>query len=138
MVLASRSKGGTRTRLSRPLSDANRYAQADGTCLCEAPAKWLSVRREEIILGNGSTDLIRLVASTVLAPGTSAVTSAGSFPPYSISVRAMGAALIAVPLWNLTFDLKAIADAVEPETKLIFLANPKTPTGTMFEADAFA
>lgn len=122
----------------RALGESNRYPDGGSYYLREALAKRLEMPRANIIVGCGSTDLIHLAASVLLGPGESAVTSEGSFPLYYIAVEKMGAKLIAVPLKNYVFDLDAIASAIEPETKLIYIANPNNPTGTLFDADAFA
>ncbi|MHB8755491.1 MAG: histidinol-phosphate transaminase [Candidatus Acidiferrales bacterium] len=122
----------------KALGESNRYADGGSYYLREALAKRLDISRNNILVGCGSTDLIHLAASVLLGPGESAVTSEGSFPLYYIAIEKMGAKLIAVPLKNYAFDLDAIARAVEPETKLIYIANPNNPTGTVFDADAFA
>src|SRR5487761_289785 len=122
----------------KALGESNRYADGGSYYLREALAKRLDISRNNILVGCGSTDLIHLAASVLLGPGESAVTSEGSFPLYYIATEKMGAKLVAVPLKNYSFDLDAIARAVEPETKLIYIANPNNPTGTVFDADAFA
>lgn len=122
----------------RALADANRYPDGGSYYLREALAKRLDVPRENIVVGCGSTDLIHLAASVLLGPGESAVTSEGSFPLYYIATEKMGAKLIAAPLKNYSFDLDAMVRAIEPETKLIYIANPNNPTGTVFDAEAFA
>lgn len=97
----------------------------------------LGVEMEKIVLGQGSCELIDLFARVLLDSGDEAVTCAGSFPLYYSAVRATGAQLITVPLREYTFDLDALAAAISPRTRLIFLANPNNPTGTCFDADAF-
>jgi histidinol-phosphate aminotransferase len=119
------------------LTKAAHYPQAIGTDLCNALAARLGAPPERIIVGNGSTDLISVVASTLLVPGSNAVTSEGSYPVYYVAILRTGAKLIALPLLDFALDLNAIAAAVESETKLIFVANPNNPTGTMFDKDAF-
>src|SRR5487761_19012 len=122
----------------KALGESNQSAAGGSYFLREALAKRLDISRNNILVGCGSTDLIHLAASVLLGPGESAVTSEGSFPLHYIAIEKMGAKLIAVPLKNYSFDLDAIARAVEPETKLIYIANPNNPTGTVFDADAFA
>jgi len=121
----------------KALAEANRYPDGGGHYLREKLAARLRVPMENILLGGGSTELIDLVARTLLNHGDEGVTSAGSFPMYYISIRAAGARLVEVPLREFGFDLDALARAVTPRTKLIYLANPNNPTGTMFTADAF-
>ena len=121
----------------KAFSEAHRYPDGGSYYLREALAKHLDVPQENIIIGSGSTDLIHLAASALLGPGESAVTSEGSFPLYYIAIEKMGAKLILVPLREYGFDLNAILRAIEPETKVIYVANPNNPTGTVFDADAF-
>jgi len=120
----------------KALGDANRYPDGGGHYLREKLAARLGVRMNQLILGGGSTELIDLVARTLLNHGDEGATSAGSFPMYYISIRAAGAGLVVVPQRAHGFDLEALARAVTPRTKLVYLANPNNPTGTMFTADA--
>ena len=75
-----------------------------------------------------------MIARTLLAPGLNAITSKHSFIVYPLVTRATGARLIEVPTRNHHFDLDAIADAVNSETRVVYLANPNNPTGTLLEA----
>ncbi len=120
----------------KALADANRYPDGGGYYLREKIAARLGVPMDNVLLGGGSTELIDIAARTLLNHGDDGLTSAGSFPMYYISIRAAGARLVEVPLRNYAFDLEAIARAATPHTKLIYLANPNNPTGTMFTADA--
>ncbi|MGA8221185.1 MAG: histidinol-phosphate transaminase [Candidatus Acidiferrales bacterium] len=119
----------------KALAHANRYPDGSGFYLREALSKRHGIPAENIILGGGSTELIDLSARMVLRPGDFGVTSYGSFPLYHIAVRATGARYLEIPMRDFTFDLHAIARDMPAETKLIFLANPNNPTGTMFTAD---
>jgi histidinol-phosphate aminotransferase len=119
----------------RALDDSNWYPDGSGYYLRKKLAGCLGLEMEQLMLGAGSCELIDLAARTLLTHGDSAITSEGSFPLYSSAIRATGERLILVPLREFTFDLEAIAAAVDSRTKLIFLANPNNPTGTMFTAD---
>jgi histidinol-phosphate aminotransferase len=119
------------------LAGANRYPDGGGYYLREKLSARLKVPASKIILGNGSTDLIDLAARSMLHDGDEGIASEGSFPLYYISIRATGARLVTVPLRDYTIDLDAIARAVTPRTKIIYLANPNNPTGTMFTASEF-
>jgi histidinol-phosphate aminotransferase len=121
----------------RATAAANWYPDGAGYYLRKKLSERLGVEMECLMIGAGSCELIDLAARTLLVPGDNAITSEGSFPLYSIVVRATGERLILVPLREFTFDLEAIARAVDARTKLIYLANPNNPTGTMFTADAF-
>lgn len=120
------------------LGESHRYPDGGGFYLREKLAARLGVAMENIILGAGSTELIDLVARTLLTRGDQAITSEGSFPMYYISVRAAGAELATVPQRDYHFDLPALAGVARARTKLVFLANPNNPTGTMFTAAEFA
>ncbi|MGA8556698.1 MAG: histidinol-phosphate transaminase [Candidatus Acidiferrales bacterium] len=124
----------------KALADSNRYPDGSGYYVREALAKKHGVPTENIILGGGSTELIDLAARIMLTPGDCGVTSHGSFPLYSIAIRAAGAHLLEIPLRDYAYDLDAIARNLPAEAKLAYLANPNNPTGTMFTAsqlDAF-
>jgi histidinol-phosphate aminotransferase len=121
----------------KALATSNRYAEDDGPRLRQELARRHKVSVDQIILGAGSTELLYLVARLLLRPGDAGVTSHGSFPLYYIAIRATGARLIETPLRDYRFDLDAIARILSAETKLVFLANPNNPTGTMFTADEF-
>jgi histidinol-phosphate aminotransferase len=80
--------------------------------------------------------MLALLCQTMLAPGLNAVTSGRSFIVYRMLVQATGAKLIETPMREDTFDLDAILAAINDDTRLVFLANPNNPTGTMLEAAA--
>jgi histidinol-phosphate aminotransferase len=121
----------------KALEGTNRYPDGSGYYLRNALAKRHGVPAENIILGAGSTELIDIIARTLLGPGDVGVSSYGSFPMYYISIRATGARLVEIPLREYTFDLDAIARTLPPEAKVVFVANPNNPTGTLFTADTF-
>ena len=121
----------------KALADSNRYPDGSGYYLREKLAGRLGVPSANIILANGSTELIDLTARSILRENEMGITSQGSFPMYTISIRAAGANLVEVPLNDFTFDLDAIASAITAATKVIYIANPNNPTGTMFTADKF-
>jgi histidinol-phosphate aminotransferase len=122
------------TAARKALADSNRYPDGSGFCLREALARKHAIPAANIILGGGSTELIDLSARMVLRPADCGVTSYGSFPLYHIAIRATGARFVEVPHRDYHFDLDAMAESLPPETKLVFLANPNNPTGTMFTA----
>lgn len=121
----------------KALAGANRYPDGSGFYLRQALAKKHNIAMEQIVLGAGSTELIDLVARLLLRPADAGVTSYGSFPLYYIAIRATGAQLIEIPLKEYRFDLDAIAGSLNPKTKIVYLANPNNPTGTMFTANEF-
>jgi len=110
------------------------YPDGSGYYLRQKLAAIQHLDMNQIILGAGSTDLIELVAKTFLTPGDEAITSESAFYMYRLAIEDMGAGLVLTPMRDKTFDLAAIAHAVTHRTKLIYLANPNNPTGTMFTA----
>ena len=87
-----------------------------------------------MIVTAGSSDLLDIVSRTLLAPGLNAVTSERSFIIYPIVTRSTGAEFRQVPCRNDGYDLDAISDAIDSDTRLVFIANPNNPTGTMIGA----
>jgi histidinol-phosphate aminotransferase len=86
-----------------------------------------------VLVTAGSTALLSLLCQTLVGPGLNAVTSERSFIVYSMAVHAAGADLIEVPMRDDSFDLEAILAAIDANTRLVFLANPNNPTGTILE-----
>jgi len=119
------------------LAGSNRYPDGGGFYVRRKLSERYGVPMENILLGMGSSELIDLAARALLNPSLEGVTSEGSFPLYAISIRATGAKLVEVPLSEYAFDLPALAKAVTPRTRVIYVSNPNNPTGTMFTADEF-
>jgi histidinol-phosphate aminotransferase len=109
----------------------NRYPDGSGYYLKKALSEKLSVKEEEIILGNGSNELLDIVVRTYLQSGDEAVMAQPSFVVYAMGVQALGGKPVLVPLKNYTHDLEAMGNAVTQKTKMLFIANPNNPTGTM-------
>ena len=120
------------------LGEANWYPDGGSKHLRKVLAKRLRVRFEEVFVGLGSSEIIDLASRVLLRPGLDGITSEGSFTLFAIAIRASGAKLIQTPMKNFTFDLDAIAAAVTPLTRVIYIANPNNPTGTAFGAAEFA
>ena len=115
----------------------NRYPDGSGYYLTKALSEKLSVKEEEIILGNGSNELLDIAVRTFMQPGDEAVMAHPSFVVYSMSVQAQGGTSVRIPLKEYAHDLEAMADAVTPKTKMLFIANPNNPTGTINKKDEF-
>jgi histidinol-phosphate aminotransferase len=116
------------------LSASNTYPDNDCGALRRKLAAHHRLPPEQVLVTAGSTALLSLLCQTLLAPGLNAVTSRSSFIVYSMAVRAAGAHLIEAPMRNDSFDLDAIRGAIDAKTRIVFLANPNNPTGTMLEA----
>lgn len=119
-------------------SDINRYPDGAGFYLKRALAQKLNVTEDELILGNGSNELLDIAVRTFMTYGDEAVMATPSFVVYGMAVRSVGGNVIQVPLRDSTHDLDAMAAAVTPKTKMIFIANPNNPTGTMNRHDEFS
>jgi histidinol-phosphate aminotransferase len=106
----------------------------DGDCfyLKRSLATKLGVAPENLLFGNGSNEIIELAARTFLRAGDEAVMARQAFVVYQLIVQAVGGKSVAVPLRDFTHDLPAIAEAVTSRTKIVFLANPNNPTGTIY------
>jgi histidinol-phosphate aminotransferase len=118
------------------LAAAHSYPDDDCGGLLQKLAVYHAVPAEQVLVTAGSTALLSLLCHTMLAPGLNAVTSERSFIVYSMAVRAAGAQLIEAPMRDDGFDLDAVLDAINEHTRLVFLANPNNPTGTVLEASA--
>jgi histidinol-phosphate aminotransferase len=127
-----------RAAIEAALPELARYP--DGFDLARALSRKLGVPMDHIVLGNGSNDVLELVGGAFLAPGRSSVYSQHAFAVYPLATQARGARGIVVPARNYGHDLAAMLKAIEPETRVVFVANPNNPTGTMLtgaELEAF-
>jgi histidinol-phosphate aminotransferase len=117
--------------IERSLREANRYP--DGGCyrLRAELAERHGVRFEEVTVCAGADAVIGYVAQAVLDPGDEAVTGWPSFPSYVLDPLKAAAVPVRVPLRDRRFDVEAILEAVTPRTKVVFIASPNNPTGTM-------
>jgi histidinol-phosphate aminotransferase len=117
------------------LSSLNRYPDGSGFYLRQALAKKHGVTPDQIVLGNGSNELIELLVRAFLRPGDEAVVPHPSFVVYPMIVQAAGGIRVMVMLKDYKLDLEAMARAITPMTKIVFIANPNNPTATMVTAD---
>jgi histidinol-phosphate aminotransferase len=122
--------------MQQSLSELHRYPDGGAFYLKARLAKSLGVAAEQLMLGNGSNELIELLIRTFGTPTNGVLTSQTTFVVYRLISTAAGVPFRAVPMKDLTFDLDAIADAVDETTRLIFLCNPNNPTGTRFGREA--
>lgn len=115
-------------------AETARYPDSNAFALKDLLAQRLGVPQEWLTIGNGSNDILEMVAATMLAPGRSCVFSEYSFAVYGLATQARGARPIVVPACDFGHDLPQMARAVRPDTRLIYLANPNNPTGTFVDA----
>jgi histidinol-phosphate aminotransferase len=121
--------------ITEALPHLNRYPDGSGYYLRQGLASRHGLAADQIILGNGSNDLIELVVRAFLRAGEEAVIPHPSFVVYPMIVQAAGGIRVVVTLKEHRLDLEAMARAITPMTKLVFIANPNNPTATIVTAD---
>ncbi|MBI5166718.1 MAG: histidinol-phosphate transaminase [candidate division NC10 bacterium] len=121
--------------LREAIEGINRYPDGGGYYLKQALAKKHGVEPENLVLGNGSNEVIELAARTFLSPQDEVVMADPAFLIYRLVTAALGCCQIMVPLKDFRHDLKAMAEAVSPRTKMVFVGNPNNPTGTAVEPE---
>lgn len=117
-----------------------RYPDPAGFDLKQALAARWSVPQNWLTLGNGSNDILELVASALLEPGSSVVYAQHAFVVYRLATQARGSRHLVVPAKNFGHDLPAMLEAIDDTTRIVFIANPNNPTGTYLpnaELEAF-
>ena len=120
--------------MENALNEVMRYPDGNGFELKNSLSKKYAVNSDQIVLGNGSNDVLELAARVFLNPGTSAVFSQHAFAVYPLVTQATGATGIVVPAKNYGHDIDAMLDAITPDTRIVFIANPNNPTGTFVPA----
>jgi len=122
--------------MEQAVRDAHRYPDAGQYDLRLALAEHHGLAREEVVLGNGSSELIDLLIRTYVDANSHVLTSEGSFIAYKMSTESLGREFRTVPLTaEHGYDLDAMLEAMTPQTRLVFIANPNNPTGTMVGRD---
>ena len=116
-------------------AELTRYPDGNGFALKAALSKRLRVPPEQIVLGNGSNDVLELVTQAFLRPGDHAVYSQYAFIVYPLATQARGAVGIEVSAKDYGHDLDAMQQAITPQTRIVFIANPNNPTGTWLAGD---
>ncbi len=115
------------------LADNALYPDGNGFVLKDAIRARFGVEHAQIVLGHGSNDVLELAARAFLQPGAEAVYSQHAFAVYPIVTKAIGAIGITVPARNYGHDLQAMRSAITPRTRVVFIANPNNPTGTLLD-----
>lgn len=120
------------------VTGVNRYPDGSSHDLRTRLATDFGIREEQLVFGNGSSELLELLAKVLLSPGDEVVYAWPSFAMYPIVTQGMGAAPVPVPLdGEFVHDLPAMAAAITPTTKLVIVCNPNNPTGTSVGQEAF-
>jgi histidinol-phosphate aminotransferase len=122
--------------IRKAAAEVNLYPDNDASELRQALAARHQLAEEQIFIADGSLGILDVVARTLLVPGTNCISSERSFISYPLITKSIGARFIEVPMRNDAYDLDAIAEAIDEQTRVVILANPNNPTGTMFDVDA--
>jgi histidinol-phosphate aminotransferase len=117
--------------LQKAIAGVNLYPDGNAFYLKQKLAAKLGVEPANLILGNGSNEIIEFIAHALLAPGDDVVVSQFCFAIYPIVAKMFGANLKIVPVKNYGHDLPAMLKAITPKTRIVFVANPNNPTGTL-------
>ncbi len=120
--------------MNTELGEVARYPVGDAFELRHKLAQHLEVDPEQITFGNGSNEVLTLIAKAFLNPDVEVIFSQYAFIVYKIVSQLTGAKLIETPAKNWCHDLEAMQDAITSKTRLIFIANPNNPTGTLVES----
>jgi histidinol-phosphate aminotransferase len=121
--------------LSKASKSLSLYPDGNGFTLKTAIADKFGVELEQITLGNGSNDVLEIIARTFVSPSDEVLYSQYTFAVYPILTQAIGAKGITVPAKEYGHDLDAMAEHISPLTKIIFIANPNNPTGTYIQPE---
>jgi histidinol-phosphate aminotransferase len=119
--------------IRRVLPQLHRYPDGSGYYLKQALSQFLSLSPDQILLGNGSNEIIELALKTFMKPGSEVISPVPSFLVYEKAVQALGGKNILVPLKRFTIDLEAILARISPRTQIIIINNPNNPTGTIIK-----
>jgi len=121
--------------MQEALLKAHFYPDGGGFHLRTGIAQKFNLHIDNVMLGNGSNEIIEFLGHAFLRPGDNIVTAEHAFVVYKIMAKLFGAETVEVPDPNLTHDLPAMAAAINDRTKLVYIANPNNPTGTMVGED---
>jgi histidinol-phosphate aminotransferase len=126
--------------MRQALERANFYPDGGAWALRGTIAQRLGLERSNVVLGNGSNEIIEFLGHAFLSPGDEVVTAKHAFAVYTLMAQLFGATTVEVEDPGYTHDLEAMLRAITPRTRQVFIANPNNPTGTLVgqaEIDAF-
>jgi len=118
------------------VSEIHRYPDANAFALKEALATSFALTREHFLFGNGSEEIVQMIAKAFFRPGDEVIMGTPSFPRYETVTRLMGAIPVEVPLAEGYYPLQGILERLNSKTRAIFICNPNNPTGTALTAEA--
>lgn len=116
--------------LKKKLEEIYLYPDIEAFELKKTISKKLKIEMDQITLGNGSSDILEIIARRFITSNTSAIVSEFGYPLYQMLIKKMQGKVIKVPMHNWNYNLGAILEKIEEETRVIFLTNPNNPTGT--------
>lgn len=118
------------------IADIARYPDGNSFALRDAVRKKFDVKTNQIVFGNGSNDILELAARAFLTANSEAIYSQHAFAVYPLVTQAVGAKGVVITAKDYGHDLEGFLKAITPKTRLIFIANPNNPTGTLLKKDA--
>jgi len=123
--------------ISETMASLHRYPDGSSFYLTEAVAEWIGAAKEEIILGNGSNEVIEFLVKVFVENGDEVITSHPSFLMYQKFVQVRGGTNIVIPLNEMHHDLEKILETINERTRIIFMDNPNNPCGTLISKERF-
>jgi len=121
--------------LATAISNVHRYPEIHAVDLHHEIAAFHGVNSDQVLVTAGATEFLCMIARVLLGPGLNAVTSGCSFIVYKLATQVTEGKLIEVPTRNNAYDLDAIANTIDANTRIVFISNPNNPTGTLATAD---
>ena len=113
----------------------HRYPDKEATGLREGIARLYDVEPDQVIVGNGSDEIMTMIAGTFLNPGEESITAAHTFSQYTFATLLFDGTLTYAPMDDARFDLEAMLQRLSSKTRIVFLCNPNNPTSTYFSHD---
>ena len=123
--------------MKKAVEKVNRYPDGSAYYLKQKLSRKLGVSPGQLILGNGSNEIIELIFRTFYQPGDNVVSAEITFAVYPIIAHAIGAEYRAAPMKNLSYDMEELAKLIDDNTKFVFISNPNNPTGTYITRNEF-
>ncbi|HTT08150.1 MAG TPA: histidinol-phosphate transaminase [Gammaproteobacteria bacterium] len=127
---------GALAMIGEAATELHRYPDGNGFALKQALSRHLKIDTSQITLGNGSNDVLELVARAFVSPGDEVIFSEHAFAVYPLVTLAVGGRAVVTPARNYGHDLAAMHEALSAQTRVVFIANPNNPTGTWIKRDA--